>query len=92
MDCNPCPHGKRKRDCVDCNPCPHGKRKNCCVDCNLCPHSKNKYKCAPRKAARAGQPAAPEVKPETEVKPEPETSPTRGRQEPFTIRGGGLNG
>ena len=48
------------------------------MDCNRCPHEKHKYKCAACKAARAGQPAPPEVKPDPEVK---------HKQEPFTIRG-----
>ena len=52
------------------------------MDCNRCPHEKHKYKCAACKAARAGQPAAPEIKPDPEVKLEPEI-----KQEPFTIRG-----
>ena len=62
--------------------CSHGKRKDSCAKCNLCPHGKHKYRCASCKAARAGQPAAPEIKPDPEVKLEPEI-----KQEPFTIRG-----
>ena len=71
-----CSHGKVKYDCADCSGCPHGKVKRRCADCNPCPHGKVKYVCKACKAARAGQPAAPEVKPEPEIK-----------QEPFTIRG-----
>jgi hypothetical protein len=33
VDCNPCPHGKRKHDCAACNPCPHGKLKRFCAAC-----------------------------------------------------------
>ena len=67
--------GKKKR-------CRHGKRKYDCADCNPCPHGKRKYRCAACKAARTGQPAPPEIKPELEIKPDPEV-----KQEPFTIRG-----
>ena len=100
VDCNPCPHGKLKHNCVDCSGCPHGKRKCHCVDCNPCPHGKHKRnctacvgcehgkrksRCPACKAARAGQPVAPEVKLEhPEVKPEPEV---KQEPEPFTIRG-----
>ena len=45
-DCNPCPHGKLKRNCADCNPCPHGRLKRVCADCNPCPHGKLKSDCA----------------------------------------------
>ena len=70
VDCNLCPHGKHKRRCADCNPCPHGRLKNDCADCNRCPHEKHKYKCAACKAARAGHPTPPEVKPEPDIKPD----------------------
>ena len=62
-----------KHDCAACNPCPHGKHKRKCVAC---------------KAAREGQPAPPEIKPDPEVKLEPEVKPEPEiKQEPFTIRG-----
>ena len=68
-----CRHGKEKHDCAACNPCPHGKHKRKCVAC---------------KAAREGQPAPPEIKPDPEVKLEPEVKPEPEiKQEPFTIRG-----
>ena len=52
------------------------------------PHGKHKYKCAACKAARAGQPAAPEIKPKPEIKPDPEVKLEPDiKQEPFTIRG-----
>ena len=72
------------------HPCPHGKRKDHCKDCNRCPHEKHKYRCAACKAARAGQPAPPEVKPDPEIKPDPEVKLEPGvkrEPEPFTIRG-----
>ena len=69
---------------ANCNPCPHGKLKRHCADCNRCPHGKSKYRCPACKAARAGQPAPPEIKPDPEVKPEPEI---KQEPEPFTIRG-----
>ena len=65
---------------------PHGKLKSRCADCNPCPHGKVKYDCKACKAARAGQPAPPEVKPDPEVKPEVKLEPEI-KQEPFTIRG-----
>jgi hypothetical protein len=71
-----------KHHCANCNPCPHGKLKRFCADCNPCPHRKLKYKCRACKAARAGQPAPPKIKPEPEIKQEPVI-----KQEPFTIRG-----
>jgi uncharacterized Fe-S cluster-containing protein len=61
VDCTGCPHGKLKKNCAACSPCAHGKVKRNCAAC---------------KAARADDPAAPEIKPDPEVK-----------QEPFTIRG-----
>ena len=86
-----CAHGRVTGSCADCNPCPHGKLKHGCADCNRCPHEKNKYSCAACKAARAGQPAPPEVKLDPEVKLEqPEVKPdpeAEVKQEPFTIRG-----
>ena len=66
--------------------CSHGRRKSSCADCNPCPHGKLKYNCAACKAARAGQPPLPEVKPDPEVKLEVELEPEI-KQEPFTIRG-----
>ena len=36
MECNPCPHGKRKDSCAECIPCPHGMVKGYCVECNGC--------------------------------------------------------
>ena len=72
------------------------------MDCNRCPHEKHKYKCAACKAARAGQPAPPEVKPEPDIKPDPEVKSEpkvkpdpevklepdiKQEPEPFTIRG-----
>ena len=62
-----CSHGKVKGSCAACNLCPHGKVKYDCADCNPCPHGKLKYKCKACKAARAGQPAPPEIKPDPEI-------------------------
>jgi uncharacterized Fe-S cluster-containing protein len=58
--------------------------KSDCVNCSGCPHGKLKRHCAACKAARADDPAAPEIKPDPEVKPDPEI---KQEPEPFTIRG-----
>jgi len=45
VECSPCPHQRLKLGCVECSPCPHNKLKSNCVECSPCPHNKIKSNC-----------------------------------------------
>ena len=54
--CQPCPHGKAKRQCIECSGCSHGKVKWNCSKCTGCPHGKfTRSRCAKCKPCPHGK-------------------------------------